>query len=113
MQTETSFTFQNRDWNLLHNVLNEVLHGFGLKNVNAVLGMDPPALEELRKYLHDLPEKTQVTLDLRQTVAFRNALRETLRELGVEEFDTRTGYSFDEGQEILRRLGELTGSAIP
>jgi hypothetical protein len=37
-------------------------------------------------------------------MAFRNALRETLRELGIEEFHTRTGYDFDEGKAILAKL---------
>ena len=46
-------------------------------------------------------------LGMVETRAVRNALRETIRELGVEEFHTRTGYDFDEGKAILRELDKL------
>lgn len=81
-----------------------MLNGFGLKNLEAVIGMKEEALMDLLRYLGELPESAEVSLDLVQTFAFRNALGETLRELGIEEFHTRTGYDFDQGEAILAKL---------
>jgi hypothetical protein len=52
-----------------------------------------------------------VTLDSHQTRAFRNALSETIRELGIEEFHTRTGYDFGEGSAYLKKLDQLLGAS--
>lgn len=35
-------------------------------------------------------------------MVLHNALKETLRELGVEELTTRTGYEIDKGEETFR-----------
>jgi hypothetical protein len=101
---EARFTFCNREWLLLHQCLNEVLNGFRLDDLEAVIGMKEEALVDFLRYLAALPAKAEISLDLLQTSAFRNALRETLRELGIEEFHTRTGYDFDEGKAILAKL---------
>ena len=101
---EPRFTFCSREWSLLHQCLNEVLHGFGIKDLEAVIGINEEALMDLLRYLGELPERAEVSLDLVQTFAFRSALRETLRQLGVQEFHTRTGYRFDEGEAILAKL---------
>jgi hypothetical protein len=103
------FVFCSREWLLLYQCLNEVLHGFLLSNLETVIGIDEPKLAELLVYLGSLPEKAEIPLDRIQTLAFRNALRETLRELGVEEFHTRTGYDFDEGNAILAKLDVFVG----
>jgi hypothetical protein len=94
-------------WRLLHNVLNEVLNGFVLDNFEAVVGMSKSELNQLLEYLHALPDGADVDLNLVQIVTFRNALRETLRELGIEEFSTRTGYDFEIGEEVLGELNRL------
>jgi len=65
----------------------------------------------LLRYLDGLPEKAEISLDSMETTAFRNALRETLRELGVEEFHTRTGFDFDEGEAILAKLDKWLAKA--
>jgi len=54
--------------------------------------------------------KMGVSLSLRQTLAFRNALRESLRKLGIEDFQTRTGYTFEFGQRVLGELDATIGS---
>lgn len=52
---------------------------------------------------------TTVTIELarEELAAIRNALYETLCELGVEEFETRVGFSFEEGQAKLQQLDDL------
>jgi len=92
---------------LLCGVLNEIINGFVLHDFNKVIGTDKENLEPLLAHLCDLPKGAAITLDRTQTIAFHNELRESLQELGVEEFQTRTGYGFEEGQRILRELRVL------
>jgi hypothetical protein len=66
--------------------------------------MPEQTLLELLNYLHGLESRAEIPLGRRQVVVFRNALSETLRELGLEEFHTRTGYEFAEGEAILAKL---------
>jgi hypothetical protein len=91
----------------MHQCLNEVLRGFGLDDIEVKIGIEEPKILELIAYLDSLPDKSEVPFDLVQTVAFRNSLRETLCELGIEEFHARTGYDFDEGEAILLKLSRL------
>ena len=109
MTNDRKFVFEQREWNLLHNVLNEILYGFEMQDIDSTIGIKRPKLELLLEQLHHSPqENTQVELSMQQTKAFRNALVETLRELGRDEFQTRTGYSFDEGEQILKYLERIT-----
>ena len=101
---ESRFTFCSRELRLFHQCLNEVINGFGLHNLESVIGMKEEALVDLLRYLGGLPEKAEISLDSVQATAFRNALRETLRELGIEEFHTRIGYELAEGDAILAKL---------
>jgi hypothetical protein len=101
------FNLDSAKRGLLHSVLNEIINGFFLPDFNKVIGTDKENLEPLLAHLCDLPKGAVITLDRAQTIAFHNALRESLRELGVEEFDTRTGYRFEEVQRILRELKVL------
>jgi hypothetical protein len=57
-----------------------------------------------------LGDREAATLDLDQTRAFRNALFETIRELGTDEFQTRTGYGFGQGNAVLKKLDHLLGT---
>jgi hypothetical protein len=100
------FILCSREWVLFHQCLNEILNGFKLENIDATIGAEEK-LMELLAYLNSLPEKAEIPVDATQLLVFRNALRETLRELGVEEFHTRTGYDFDEGEAILLKISRL------
>jgi hypothetical protein len=97
------------DWpagGLTQSVVGEVLSGFRLENFDEPIGT---GREECQKYLGHfwgLPEDG-AGLNLPQALAFRNALRETLRQLGTEEFQTRTGYTFEYGQHIYAVGSEL------
>ena len=85
--------------------MNEVLNGFRLEHFDETIGTSREEFRKLLGHFWGLPEDG-VSLNFRQALAFRNALRESLRELGNEEFQTRTGYSFEYGQLI---LGDLDG----
>lgn len=101
---DNQFTYRSSAPQLLQSVLNEVLNGFTLDDLDVALEMNSSDLEELLTHLTESPDEREIELSLAQTKAFRNALRETLHELGVEEFHTRTGFHFDEGEEVLKRL---------
>jgi hypothetical protein len=96
--------FELKDVSLYRSVLNEVLNGFVVDDFDAVIGMTPAELQQLLTQLNGLPEDVGIKLDLNRTRAFRNALRITLSELGVEEFHTRTGFDFQEGKRLLMEL---------
>jgi hypothetical protein len=107
MPSSHPFTYHVGDPGLLHSVLNEVLNGFAVDDFNVVIGLNRSELSQLLEYLDELPGDEEIDLNLTQTTAFRNALRETLRELGIEEFSTRTGYDFEVGEDVLEKLNEL------
>lgn len=90
---------------LTQSIVNEVLNGFRLEHFDETIGTGREDFRKLLGHFWSLPEDG-VSLNFRQALTFRNALRESLRELGSEEFQTRTGYSFEYGQHI---LGELDG----
>ena len=67
-------------------------------------------LEHLFSRLHVPGNQDAIMLDVNQARALRNALFETIGELGSEEFQTRTGYDFGRGTTFLQRLDQLLGS---
>ncbi len=106
MNSESQFRFGSDELGLLGSVLNEVLNGFSVPDFDRRIGMKRADVENLLKHLHTLG-RVATTLDVDQTRAFRNALFETIRELGIEEFQTRTGYDFSWGNDSLKRLDRL------
>jgi hypothetical protein len=48
-----------------------------------------------------------VELSKEELRALTNALHETLRELGVDDFEVRVGARFEEGSAMLARLDEI------
>ena len=74
-----------------------------------LLGLVAKNFRKLLGHFWGLPE-VGVSLDLRQALAFRNALRESLRELGTKEFQTSTGYTFEYGRQILAELDGVIDS---
>jgi len=93
-----------KDMHLIRSVLNEVLNGFVLDDFDVVIGTSRAELQQLLTQLNRLSEDVGIKLDLNRTRTFRNALRITLGELGVEEFHTRTGFDFQEGEKLLIEL---------
>ena len=89
---------------LVSNVLNEVLNGFVVDNFPQTIGMSRSELQKVLAYAADCAEGERIGLNHHQSKAFRNALSETLRELGIEEFHARTGFDFEEGLDVLKDL---------
>jgi hypothetical protein len=103
--------FELQDIRLFSSVLNEVLNGFVVDDVDATIGMKRAELQQLLTELNKLRDDSGIKLDLIQTRVLRNALRITLSELGIEEFHTRTGFDFQAGKRVLRELeGRLQDS---
>lgn len=98
--------FGLKNAHLFRSVLNEVLNGFVVDDFEAAIGMTRAELQQLLTQLNRLPDESAIKLDLKRTKALRNAVRKTLRELGVEEFHTRTGFDFQEGKRVLRELDD-------
>ena len=96
-----------KDPRLLRNVLNEVLNGLIIDDFDTAIGMEKAEVQKLLTELNELPDEAGLELDRKQTVAFRNALHRTLSELGVEEFQTRTGIDFADSQDVLTYLNDL------
>lgn len=96
-----------KDPRLLRSVLNEVLNGFLIDDFDTAIGMEKAEVQKLLTELNELPDEAGLDLDRKQAVAFRNALHRTLSELGVEEFQTRTGIDFEEAQDVLTHLNDL------
>jgi hypothetical protein len=60
----------------------------------------------------DLERGDTITIGIDELRAIRNAHLETLRTLGVEEFQTRVGLSFTEGERISRELDAILARLI-
>lgn len=104
MTDERHFRFRPEERTLLESVLNEVLNGFEIPDFEKGIGMDRDELGKLAKQLRTLRDDEEMVLDLNQTRAFRNALFETVKELGLEEFQTRTGHDFDYAKATIKNL---------
>lgn len=111
MNQHDSFRFRSEYWKLFGSALNEILNGFNLPNFEQLIDADKSDLDNPLTYILTLHRSDELTLDASKLRAVRNALRETIRELGIEEFHTRTGYDFDRGEEILNELNRQLGNS--
>lgn len=90
---------------LIWNVPNEVINGFRVDDFQNRISMSEEQFKDLSNRIRVFSEKKQpIVLYAREARAFRNALRIVIQELGPEEFHTRTGYEFSDGQAIFGRL---------
>jgi hypothetical protein len=90
------------EWRLLlWNVLNEVLNGFNVVDFDRVIGASQDEVKACFSRLRAVPRHYAVVLSLDEASIFRNALALTLLELGLEEFQTRTGFDLDKAQAAL------------
>ena len=91
---------------LFNNVLNEVCNGFAVQDFEANIGATENQVRDLLGRLRTLETNTPLRIQLanHEFLILQSALRETLRELGVEEFSTRTGLPFVFGRTALREL---------
>lgn len=92
---------------LVWEIPNEVINGFVVNNFEQTIGVSKEELTAIAKKLRSKPESGDFMIDRGQALILRNALAAALQELGLEEFQTRTGHDFQDGRRILRRLDEL------
>ncbi len=94
-------TFQSElNMGLLRQALVEATGGFAAKGF--------PAAERAlaRELFERLSADPAMNPSLQDARVFELALRFALKELGPEEFQTITGYDFDEGEATLKQLEE-------
>jgi hypothetical protein len=112
MSEQSIFRFGSYEWRLLGNALNEVINGFNVPYFEHTIGVEKSSLEQLLSHINTLRDSDELVLGAAQARAVRNALRETIRVLGVEEFHTRTGYDFEQGGAILQKLNRRLGKCL-
>ena len=105
--SDSKFHLLEEERGLIQSALNEVLNGFETPDFERRIGMNRKNLDDLLKHLQQLRGDEEVTLDLDQARALRNVLLETIRELGVEEFQTRTGHELSRGYAAVKKLGDM------
>jgi hypothetical protein len=101
---------------LIHQSLNELLHGIHGVHIYSQVGLSKPALKEIFDTLNawirmqqmdanGLPVATfDQPLSLAQIRALRNSVEVVMLDLGQEEFATRTGFTLAEAAELLDRF---------
>jgi hypothetical protein len=89
---------------LAWNIANEVINGFRVENFEGRTGLSREEFNGVALRLRSVPETKTAMLTMQEARAFYQALAITLEELGEEEFQTRTGHSFDEGSLLLSSL---------
>lgn len=88
-------------------VPNEVINGFKVDNFERVIGTSEEQMKVIARNLRATPKKCSTSIDHQQAQVLKNALAVVLQELGEDEFQTRTGCDFEDGQKILRALNSL------
>jgi hypothetical protein len=93
----------------LRGALGEVCFGFEVADFDGVVGCSQHEARALFERLDglDLERNNRITIGIGDLRAMRNAHVETLRALGVEEFQTRVGVPFIEGERIAREFDRI------
>jgi hypothetical protein len=107
MTSEKQFRISPQERRLLRSLLNEVVNGFDIPDFESKIGMEREDTRALLGHIRLLNDTESPTLTPAQVQVFRNSLFETIRELGVEEFQTRTGFDLHYGHQILEKLDLL------
>jgi len=108
MPNEKKFELQPDELDLLAwNIANEVINGFQVENFDEQIGTSLEDFRCVAARLRSMPDTETVALTVSEVRTFRNALAITLGELGEDEFETRTGYSFDRGNILLKSMGSF------
>jgi hypothetical protein len=97
----------------LRGALAEVCFGFSVSDFDRVIGCNKQEARALFTRLDslDLEQNDRIVLGINELRAIKNAHLETLNTLGADEFQTRVGVSFDEGERIGRELDGALGLA--
>lgn len=86
---------------LIHNTLNEVLHGLSLTPEVSRLMEKQVDLAKLYKDWDDHPS---IHLAMEHRELLEDVIRVVIQELGIEEFYTRTGVEIKEATNFIERL---------
>ena len=91
---------------LFNNILNEVCNAFAMADFELRMGATENQVRDLLNRIRTLETDRPVRIQLaeRELLILQSALRETLEELGDEEFSVRTGLSFEFGKAALKEL---------
>jgi hypothetical protein len=104
---------------LIHQSLNELLHGIRGVHLFSQVGMSKPALKAIFDPLNvwirmqetdsgGLPIAAfERTFSVAQIRALRNSVELVMLDLGREEFSTRTGFSLAEAAQLLDRFNAV------
>jgi len=110
MAHETELNLQLDEVRSIRAALGEVCFGFRVPEFEEVLGgseQEVRGLFERFDKLSDVGKAVSINISEKELEMIIDAVRETLRELGHEEFHTRTGVSFDSGKLVLARLTSI------
>ncbi len=93
----------------LRAALGEVCYGFVINDFEMVIGSTKDHVCRLFNKLNnlDLNRKEELSINEGDFPVLKNAHAEVLRELGVEEYSTRTGVTFKDGQTLLEQMGQF------
>jgi hypothetical protein len=88
-------------------ILNEVCNGFYVKNFEETLGFSEDRARAVWSRLKD--GEDIATLSQLDLFALRRSTMLTMAEVedGVSEFQTRTGFELEQGQEMVELLGKM------
>ena len=99
--------FSARELGILSSALAEVTYGFELENFEQQIGARAATVETLLERVNATNTPANHFLADNDVRIARNSLYETIRELGQEEFATRTGYDIDEAKNVLESVDRL------
>ena len=94
----------------LRAALGEICYGFAVRNFEVRMGSTQNEARQLFEKMDQLADHPQhrVVLTSAQIRLLKKAHEETLRELGPEEYETRTGVAFAFGQALLQQFDKMT-----
>jgi hypothetical protein len=90
----------------LRAAVGEVCFGFRTENFERVIGCKEDHARGLFNRLNelDLDRPNKITITKEDLGVIKNAHAETFRELGAEEYSTRTGVALEDGRSLLEEL---------
>ena len=107
LKQDAGVLFSSAELGILSSALAEVTYGFELANFEQTIGARIGAVEKLLHEVRIAESAAGAHFALDEVRIARNSLRETIRELGEEEFATRTGCAIDEAKKVLENLDRL------
>ncbi len=93
----------------LRAALGEICYGFVIDDFEMVIGSTKDHACQLFNKLDnlDLDREEELSINEEDFSVLKKAHSKVLRELGVEEYSTRTGIAFKDGQTLLEQMGQF------